>query len=270
MTSSIKNPTFGTDGIRARAGLFPMDAQTIRRIAQASCCLLSETNKTVILGRDTRASGEWITQSLIDGFITGGAEVLDGGIMPTAAVACAIIEEQAALGIVITASHNPAHDNGLKFFAANGKKLDDDEQQRISLAYTDPPVANNGSSRPLENPLIGWQRRMPKIDLQGLKIMLDCAHGAAAYAAPPVLRKLGASVVLRGCAPNGRNINDQVGALHPPQDLVDCQLGICLDGDADRVVLICQQRGVLDGDDILYLLKDSCSTPMVSTIMAIS
>lgn len=258
---------FGTDGIRGEAGVFPITPQIIQRIAFAAAHLFSHPK--VLLGKDTRISGEWISQALTTGFLKGGATVINGGTMPTAAVSCEVAQAKLDLGVMITASHNPYQDNGIKLFGTEGKKLSPEMQSQLLQNYVaDLPERSNGKVINSDSALQTWRTALPSPNLTGLKILLDCAHGAAAYVAPDYLESLGAEVVRQGCSPNGNNINLKVGALHPPTDLDGCDLAICLDGDADRVVLIDPQHGILDGDDILWILRTLAPGPIIGTVMS--
>jgi len=219
----------------------------------------------VVIGRDTRESGEWITSALSNGLVAGGATALDGGIMPTAAVSCAVVAHNADAGVVITASHNPWRDNGIKVLNASGEKLTN--QAELEAFFVDPPAPGGGKHMHLPDAIEAWRASMPSVDLQGVSILLDCAHGAASQHAPGVLQDMGASLKMVGCSPDGRNINDGVGATHPPQSTQGCDIAICLDGDADRLVLIDPTHGTLDGDDILWMLSRRVTGPVVGTIM---
>ena len=259
---------FGTDGIRSKAGTFPLDPKTIEKIGFATARSNSKSAPLVILAHDTRESSNWIRQAFSKGLQDAGAIVWYAGTMPTAAVSCAICTQQADLGIMITASHNPWYDNGIKFFNSKGKKLSKAQQKQLLLAFENPqPAPQKGSEQLRLDLLKSWEDALPKPDLKGWTILLDCAHGAASHCAPKVLQKLGATVLKHGCNPDGKNINDDVGALHPPTDLKGADVGICLDGDADRIVLISSQ-GVLDGDDILWMLRKHFNGPLVGSVMS--
>ena len=253
---------FGTDGVRGRAGDWPITEEGAFIIGRAVAAWCGQG--PVYVGRDTRASGEALADAVIAGLIAGGSDARDGGIMPTAAVSCAVASTDSAAGIVLTASHNPWQDNGLKVLDAGGRKPVDVD--RLEGLFETAPQPGGGKRTTPDEPLAAWWYSMPVLDLRGVSILLDCAHGAAAYAAPDVLEAMGARVVRRGCQPDGHNINDGVGALHPPTDLEGCDVGFCLDGDADRIMLL-DERGVLDGDDILWMLAATTSGPVVGTVM---
>lgn len=258
---------FGTDGVRGPFGLFPVDADGGRRIGRAVAAWAAERDArpVIVLGRDTRASGPALAEAVVAGLVAGGARVRDGGVMPTAAVSCAVAAHDATAGVVLTASHNAWQDNGIKVLGqGGGKLLDPTPLERWLEAPL--PALPGGALQDLPDPLAPWRAAMPQVDLSGLRVLLDCAHGAAAHCAPDLLRQRGATLQLRGCQPDGRNINAQVGALHPPDDLGDCDLGICLDGDGDRLLLLDRQHGALDGDDLLWLLDRG--GPVIGTVMS--
>jgi len=258
----MKPIQFGTDGVRGRAGDWPITpegAEVIGRAVAAWC-----GGDPVVIGRDTRASGADLASALTAGLIQGGSDVYDGGVMPTAAVSCAVAATDAAAGVVLTASHNPWHDNGIKVLDGAGRKPTDVD--RLEALFANAPAPGGGRRTVPTDPLGPWRAAMPQLDLSGVRILLDCAHGAAALAAPAVLESMGAEVIRRGCRPDGQNINAGVGALHPPTDLQGCDIGLCLDGDADRIILI-DARGILDGDDILWMLAAAVEGPVVGTVM---
>ncbi|MCB9777756.1 MAG: phosphoglucosamine mutase [Alphaproteobacteria bacterium] len=265
---------FGTDGIRGPADVFPLDAEGMRRIGRAVAAWARSLQATgadrgpgsgqLVLGRDPRESGPRLADALIAGLVDGGMVVLDGGVMPTAAVSCAVAARPGAIGAMLTASHNPWQDNGVKVMVPGGGKLLDPApvQDRLS----DPPAPGGGRVAVLADPLGPWRAALPEVDLHGMTVLFDGAHGATAACGPAALRALGATVVERGCAPDGRNINDGVGALHPPADLQGADLAICLDGDGDRLQLVDADGQGLDGDDLLWLLDDG--GPVVGTVMS--
>ncbi len=253
---------FGTDGVRGRSGDWPITEEGARIIGRAVAAWCQQG--PVYVGRDTRASGAMLADALIEGLCEGGSDALDGGVMPTAAVSCAVASSACAAGVVLTASHNPWQDNGIKVLDAGGRKPS--STATLEALFADAPSPGGGRRITPADPLAAWRDAMPLLDLSGLRILLDCAHGAAAHAAPELLTGMGAAVVEVGCRPDGYNINDGVGATHPPDDLGGCDLGICLDGDADRLILL-DERGLLDGDDILWALAASVSGPVVGTVM---
>ncbi|MFT5679564.1 MAG: phosphoglucosamine mutase [Myxococcota bacterium] len=253
---------FGTDGVRGRSGDWPITEEGARHIGRAIAAWCQQG--PVYVGRDTRASGPALTEAIITGLNEGGSDVLDGGVMPTAAVSCAVASGGCAAGVVLTASHNPWHDNGIKVLNAGGRKPTD--ITALEALFGVAPTPGGGRRTTPADPLAPWRMAMPALDLTGARILLDCAHGAASAAAPGVLRSMGAQVVEVGCSPDGRNINDGVGATHPPTDLAGCDLGIILDGDADRILLL-DEHGILDGDDILWALAQVTDGPVVGTVM---
>ncbi|MAA78968.1 MAG: hypothetical protein CL916_06880 [Deltaproteobacteria bacterium] len=259
---------FGTDGIRGKAGVEPLTPQTIEAIGSAIALSCAE-DPTIVIGMDTRESSVWICDALCEGIQKVGGNVLVGGVMPTAAVSCATIGEKASRGVMITASHNPFYDNGIKIFSESGRKLTAKQQKDVQSAFSKPlPQRDRGTRSDPLHLALHWIRRVPKPDLSNMTILLDCAHGAASIHAPKLFTDLGAKLILRGCSPNGTNINDNVGALHPPKDVQGCDFAICFDGDADRLMLVDTQGNILDGDDILWLLRNHFEGPLVGTVLS--
>jgi len=204
---------------------------------------------------------------LTSGMVACGSEVLDLGVLPTAAVSAAVAADpEAVAGVMITASHNPAHDNGIKVVGSNGEKLTN--LPPLLAAMDAPQERSGGLSRPHPSPLAPWLDRLPKVDLTGRRILLDAAHGAGSEAGRIALEALGAEVVCIGASPDGHNINDGVGAMSPPTNLRGCEFAICLDGDADRLVMVDPSHGVLDGDDLLWMLCQRTQHPVVGTVMS--
>ena len=256
---------FGTDGIRGPYGQYPLDTQSLRHIARTIAVYVS--NGTVAIARDTRYSGVDILSLLTDELIQYGVHVYDCGVLPTAALACVVVDGSMDLGIVITASHNPAKDNGIKLFSSRGDKLTKTEQAAFQDGFRQHPAVKQGTSNQHPDPTKPWLKRLPKPNLKGKRILLDCAHGSLAPYGQEILEALGATVTSLASEPNGHNINDQVGALHPPKTIDDHDLALCFDGDADRLIL-CTPQGILDGDDILYLMKTGIQGPLIGTIMS--
>lgn len=261
MTDSIK---FGTDGVRGLAGQWPIDAAGAECIGRGVGTWTS--GGRVLIGRDTRGSGPTLQESLTNAMVACGSEVLDLGVLPTAAVSAAVAADPEAMaGVMITASHNPAHDNGIKVVGAMGEKLTN--LPPLLEAMASPIPLEGGRSRPHPSPLTPWLARLPRVDLHGRRILLDAAHGAGSEAGRLALERCGAEVICIGASPNGRNINDGVGAMAPPTDLRGCDFAICLDGDADRLVMVDPIHGTLDGDDLLWMLCQRTDHVVVGTVM---
>ncbi len=257
---------FGTDGIRGPVGEFPLDDASIQKVAIAIANFL-DSSGTVAIAMDTRESGPHIVRILIDTLLKYGINVLKCGVLPTAALACVVVEDNLDLGIVVTASHNPWSDNGIKLFNSDGEKFNDTEQNNFEQRFFNTPFEQMGILRLKHNPQNPWIKRLPTVNLKKWSILLDCANGAAAPYAGKILRNLGATVTEVACNPNGQNINLQCGALHPPLDIGEHDIAICFDGDADRLVMV-NQNGILDGDDFLILLSSEISGPLIGTVMS--
>lgn len=261
---------FGTDGIRGTVGQAPITPDFVLRLAHAVGRVLKKTESrpTVLIGKDTRISGYMLESALESGFNSAGVDVVLLGPLPTPGVAYLTRAQRASLGVVISASHNPFADNGIKFFSAQGTKLPDAWEQEVESALEDAPVwadsANLGRTRRLED-AAGRYIEFCKstfandLTLKGVKIVVDGANGAAYQVAPKVFHELGAEVIAIGCTPDGLNINHEVGATHP-QALVaavkahGAHYGIALDGDADRLQLVDAEGRLFNGDEILYLM----------------
>ncbi len=263
---------FGTDGIRGTVGQPPITPDFVLRLAHAVGRVLkrSQSHPKVLIGKDTRISGYMLESALESGFNSAGVDVVLLGPLPTPAVAYLTRAQRASLGVVISASHNPFADNGIKFFSAQGSKLSDEWELEVEATLSQPPhwapSAQLGRTQRL-NDAAGRYIEFCKstfgteLTLRGLKIVVDAAHGAAYHIAPKVFHELGAEVIEIGCQPDGFNINLEVGATHP-QALVAAvaqhraDLGIALDGDADRLLLVDAQGRLYNGDELLYLLAD--------------
>lgn len=267
---------FGTDGIRGRVGEAPITPDFVMRLGYAAGRVLTNIDghlgqgarPSVLIGKDTRISGYMLESALQAGLSAAGVDTLLTGPMPTPAVAYLTRALRAQAGIVISASHNPFEDNGIKFFSAEGTKLADDIEHAIE-AELDRPMQVMSSAR------LGKARRISDaagryiefckstfphaLDLRGLKIVLDCAHGATYHVAPPVFHELGAEVIVIGNQPDGLNINHECGSTHP-QALCSAvvehkaDLGIAFDGDGDRVMMVDGNGQLLDGDQLLYII----------------
>ena len=262
---------FGTDGIRGKVGEYPVTADFVLKLGWAAGTVLTrhtQGKKRVLIGKDTRVSGYMFESALEAGLIAAGVDVDMLGPMPTPAIAYLTRTFRAAAGIVISASHNPVEDNGIKFFAADGYKLPDDVELEIE-ALMDQPLVTNGSHS------LGKARRLSDAtgryiefckgtlpagyDLSGLKVVVDCAHGATYHAGPRVFKELGATVITMGNTPNGFNINDQCGSTHMDglqQAVIEQQadLGIAFDGDGDRVLFVDANGDIVDGDELIYVI----------------
>jgi phosphoglucosamine mutase len=260
---------FGTDGIRGVANRHPMTADVALALGKAAGALFrrGDHRHRVVIGKDTRLSGYLLEPALTAGFISAGMDVMLTGPMPTPAVAFLTRSLRADIGVMISASHNPYHDNGIKLFGPDGHKLSDELEAEIERL-----IAANGSGGLAEPEALGRAQRIddargryveslkssfPKgLGLDGLKIVVDAAHGAAYHIAPDLFWELGAEVIRLGTAPNGLNINQDCGSTHPEavQAAVlqhGASLGVALDGDADRLVLIDEKGRVIDGDQVL-------------------
>ncbi len=261
---------FGTDGIRGTVGVAPITPDFVLRLAHAVGRVLkrNEARPTVLIGKDTRISGYMLESAMESGFNSAGVDVVLLGPLPTPGVAYLTRAQRADLGVVISASHNPFADNGIKFFSAQGSKLSDEWEREVEAMLEQEPAwvdsAHLGKSRRLTDAAGRYiefcKNAFPAdLTLKGLKLVVDAAHGAAYQVAPTVLRELGAQVSTIGCAPDGMNINKDVGATHP-QALVDAvrvaqaDYGIALDGDADRLQVVDGQGRLYNGDELLYLL----------------
>ena len=266
---------FGTDGIRGTANKPPMDAGTALRLGQAAGQFFNRGahRHRVVIGKDTRLSGYMLEPALTAGFVGAGMDVVLVGPLPTPAIALLTRSLRADLGVMISASHNPYEDNGIKLFGPDGLKLTDEQEAEIEalmasdLSGAMVPAAKLGRASRLEDApgryIEAAKQSFPRgLRLEGLRIIVDCAHGAGYKVAPTVLWELGAEVVKIGVEPDGFNINRRVGSTAPAQlaELVRerrADLGIALDGDADRLVLIDNEGEVVDGDQILALIARS-------------
>lgn len=267
---------FGTDGIRGRVGDAPITPDFVMRLGYAAGRALCEVQAaspgherpTVLIGKDTRVSGYMLEAALEAGFAAAGVDVVLAGPIPTPAVAYLTRALRLDAGVVISASHNPYFDNGIKFFSAGGAKLPDATELAIEGRLDEPlgcaESASLGRARRIDDAAGRYiefcKSTFPtELDLRGLKIAVDCAHGAAYHIAPKVFHELGAEVVAVGNEPNGLNINDQVGATSPETLRrfalsQGADVGIALDGDGDRVMMVDQHGQLYDGDKLLYVI----------------
>ena len=253
----MKPIRFGTDGIRGPAGEWPLTREGAFAIGGA---VARWSGGPVVVGWDTRESSPMLADAVLDGIAAAGSVGLRAGVLPTPALSCAVLG-MAAAGVMITASHNLWEDNGVKVVGRDGRKVFDPTPIEAAIGATAKP---GGRIAELPDAARAWREGLPRPDLGGRSILIDCAHGAATDHAPAFLRELGAAVTLRGCSPDGRNINRGVGALHPPTAISE-DLAICLDGDGDRVAIVDRTLGLLDGDDLLYFLAGE--GPVVGTVM---
>ena len=266
---------FGTDGVRGTANRYPMTADTVLKIGMATGALYRRGNHRhrVVIGKDTRLSGYMVEQALTAGFLATGMDVFLFGPVPTPAVAMLTRSMRADLGVMISASHNPYHDNGIKIFGPDGYKLSDDQEEQIEKLVRAPEHIKLASSEQ-----IGRAKRIedaqaryiefvkssfPKdLTLDGLRIVIDCANGASYQVAPTALWELGAEVIPIGVEPNGFNINAECGSTHPQKVAAQVKkmradIGISLDGDADRCILVDEKGNVVDGDQVMALIATS-------------
>ena len=266
----MKRAYFGTDGIRGTVGDPPITADFMLRLGHAVGRVLkaSESRPTVLIGKDTRISGYMIESALEAGFASAGVDVLLTGPLPTPGVAYMTRALRLSLGVVISASHNPFGDNGIKFFSARGEKLPDAWEHSVEAALAEPAQwvdsAHLGKAKRIDDARGRYIEFCKgtfssELSLKGLKIVVDAAHGAAYHVAPDVFHELGAEVVAIGCSPNGTNINDGFGATSPAA-LVEAvtthgaHYGVALDGDADRLQLVDASGRLYNGDELLYLI----------------
>jgi len=280
---------FGTDGIRGRVGDAPMMADFVLKLGWAAGRVLApQGGGSVLIGKDTRISGYLLESALEAGLASAGVDVRLLGPMPSPAIAYLTRTFRAQAGIVISASHNPYYDNGVKFFGANGMKMNDDFEQKIESLLEQPMSTMPSERLGKAGRIMDASGRYVEfckhafpghLSLDGLKVVLDCANGAAYQVAPQVFRELGADVVVIGNEPNGLNINAGCGSTHPEWlqrivKLENADIGIALDGDADRVLVVDDQGELLDGDQLLYLIAMSrhrgghLHGPVVGTVMS--
>lgn len=284
---------FGTDGVRGLAGV-DVTAELALNLAQASAFVLgrkarSESRRaTAVVARDPRVSGEFISAAVTAGLASAGVDVQDAGVLPTPAAAYLVADTGADFGVMVSASHNPAPDNGIKFFAAGGRKLADEVEDQISEAMAGPLVGTTGRevgrirrfADAEDRYLLHLVGTLESLSLKGIHVVLDCAHGAAAGISPDVFTSVGAQVTVIGNDPDGFNINDGVGSTHL-EPLIDtvrstgADLGIAHDGDADRCLAVDAAGNVVDGDKIMAILALSMSArgkleknTLVATVMS--
>ncbi len=259
---------FGTDGIRAVAGEFPLDFPTTHVLGRSLAALLREEGlePLVIVGRDTRESGTWLEEAIVQGFREGGGEAVSAGVIPTSAISLLTKEHTFSAGLVLSASHNPYHDNGIKIFSSDGTKIKDDWEVRLEKAILRGRT-DAGPKKMVIRPEPGYfeeyadflKSRLPASLLPGrFRVVLDCSNGASSVIAPRVFRELGFEVIPIHDAPDGKNINRNCGSLHPAS-LADrvikerAFLGVAYDGDADRAIWVDEKGRILNGDHTLYV-----------------
>ncbi|MEO8809934.1 MAG: phosphoglucosamine mutase [Rhodanobacter sp.] len=282
---------FGTDGIRGLVGQWPISADFMLRLGRAVGAVLAREGgerPKVLIGKDTRVSGYMFESALEAGLVAAGVDVGLLGPMPTPAVAFLTRSLRAQAGIVISASHNPHHDNGIKFFSGMGEKLSDAVElaieQELDAAFVTVPSEQLGKAVRVDDAVARYAEFCKAtvaedFSLRGLKLVLDCAHGATYQVAPRVFAELGAEVIAIGDKPDGFNINQGFGSTHPQalQQAVlahAADLGIAFDGDGDRLMLVDHRGGLADGDDILYVLarhlhaRNLLIGPVVGTLMS--
>jgi phosphoglucosamine mutase len=280
---------FGTDGIRGRVGVHPINAEFMLKLGWATGRVLGNGAATrVVIGKDTRISGYMFESALEAGLSAAGVDIRLLGPMPTPGIAYLTRTMHACAGIVISASHNPHHDNGIKFFSAQGTKLPADVEAAIEAELENPMVTVSsdklGKAERVEDARGRYiefcKSTIPsRISLRGLKIVVDCAHGATYQVAPSVLEEMGADVIGMGVEPNGLNINEECGSTMP-QHLCErvlkegADLGIALDGDGDRMIMVDHKGELVDGDELLFIIAASrkkheqLSGPVVGTLMS--
>jgi phosphoglucosamine mutase len=285
---------FGTDGVRGTANVWPMTAEVAMQLGRGLAYLIRNGNHRhrVVIGKDTRLSGYMLEQALAAGITSMGVDVELVGPLPTPGIANITTSMRADAGAVISASHNPYQDNGIKFFWRDGFKLPDETEVRLEelmdsrhMDQIRPTADKVGRAFRLDDArgryIVFLKNTFPsELTLEGLTVVVDCAHGASYRTAPETLRELGATVITLGCEPNGLNINDGCGALHPEglaQTVVDrgAHIGLGLDGDADRLVVVDERGQVVDGDAVLALCAGELaergalrSRTLVTTVMS--
>ena len=276
---------FGTDGVRGVAGV-DLTAELAFNLSTAAASVLADLGEfaghrpTAIVGQDSRASGQYLEEAICRGLSSAGIDVYRVGILPTPAISFLVKDRGADLGVMISASHNPASDNGIKFFDRTGSKLADQIEAKIESVLGKTVESTNGAGKVIED-LEAKESYIKNLlksldgNLSGIKVVVDCANGAASFVAPDVLKRAGAEVVAISASPNGLNINDNCGSTHL-ENLIEAvksegaDIGIAHDGDADRVLAIDDKGSVIDGDFILGILAQDMELPtktVVGTVM---
>jgi len=279
---------FGTDGVRGTVGSEPMTADFAMRLASAAAQVLVPKGGTVVIGKDTRLSGYMFESALEAGFVAAGADVLLLGPLPTPGIARLTQEFDADLGVVISASHNPYEDNGIKFFDRSGSKLTDEIELQIEEHLKNPAITLHsqalGKAKRIDTARTRYEEfcaaSMPEgVVLDGIKIVFDGANGAGYKVGPRMLATLGAEVIPIGCSPNGKNINAGCGSTEPgllqmTVPAVKANVGVALDGDGDRLIMVDENGELVDGDQLLYVLaterqrQGRLTGPVVGTVMS--
>ncbi|MGH8222015.1 MAG: phosphoglucosamine mutase [Woeseiaceae bacterium] len=279
---------FGTDGVRGLVGHEPMSAEFALRLASAAAQVLVPGGGAVLIGKDTRLSGYMFESALEAGFVAAGADVLLLGPLPTPGIAYLTQAFSARLGVVISASHNPYHDNGIKFFDGNGAKLTDEVESEIERFLGRPAITLEshklGRATRIDSACARYQEFCAStfpddLTLEGVKVVFDGANGATYKVGPRTLSELGAEVIPIGCSPNGRNINAGCGSTQPELlqatvPAVRADVGIAVDGDGDRVVMVDENGAIVDGDQLIYIvatarkLAGTLKGPVVGTVMS--
>ncbi|MGJ8676213.1 MAG: phosphoglucosamine mutase [Akkermansiaceae bacterium] len=265
----MSNQLFGTDGIRGIANQWPITAEVALRVGRAVASVLPamhDGSHKVLIGRDTRISGTMLELAITSGLVSEGSDVILAGVVPTPAIAYLTQKMNCDAGIMLTASHNPFQDNGIKIFGADGFKLSDEQEKAVEQAILAEiliePQGELGLVEHLYNAAEQYsdfaQKAVENKSLEGLKIVLDCANGAAHHVAPIIFQSLGAEVISLSTLPDGQNINLDCGALHPQKAAAvvreaGADIGVCFDGDADRVIFCDESGKVIDGDSMLCL-----------------
>ena len=257
---------FGTDGVRGTAGTYPLDHQTVRRIGAALVRALPSGTPRVLIGRDTRESGEWLERELAHGARACGADVISAGVIPTPGVAYLTRSSDFTAGVVISASHNPFEDNGIKLFSGGGEKFSEELERHVEALVADPGwevppgEADAVPGKTLVKRYLAHVREaLPDPGpLSGARIVVDCANGATTSVAPQLFRELGFDVTFIGDAPDGRNINLHCGSTHPEMLARTVRqggfrLGVAFDGDGDRAIFVHEDGGIVDGDAVMLM-----------------
>ncbi len=262
----MKRRYFGTDGIRGRAGEFPLDESTVHALGRSAGSILGGAGATALVGMDPRESSGWIAASLMDGLKRAGVHCHYAGVVPTPAVARLCAAGDYTFGAMISASHNPYEDNGIKFFSGTGYKLPDETEHHIEVAMdglrdevpSGPAAAPEGASPEHAEGYLDWLSSLWRgPDLRGVSVVVDGANGAASDLAPRLFDRLGARVEKVACSPDGRNINRECGSLHVERLAgrvreTGADMGFAFDGDADRCMAVTEAGRILDGDYVLY------------------